>query len=57
MDFSKKEEDELLNGTEYEGQDLKFNRASRGADEDQDLTESEYLVKTLQEVKIIRNFT
>ena len=57
MEFNAQEEYALLNpgktgnqGTGYDGQDLKFKRASRGTDEDQDLTESEYLVKTMQEV-------
>ena len=50
MEFSEREENELLGEKGYGGQDLKFNRANRGTDDDQNLTESEYLVKTMQEV-------
>ena len=37
----------------YQGQDLVYKTTNRrgGDDEDQDLTESEYLVKTMQEVR------
>ena len=52
MDYTAQEEDNLLNGNGYDGSDLHFNRASRGNDDDQDLTESQYLVKSIQEVHI-----
>ena len=53
MDFDLAEENALLEDPNkgYGGQELKFKRSSRGNDEDQDLTESEYLVKSLQEVQ------
>ena len=54
MDFSKKEEDDLLYDGEnpkYQGEALNFRNANRAGDEDeQDLTESEILVKSMQEV-------
>ena len=56
--YSKKEEDELLYGTDnqkYQGEALNFKNANRFGDEDeQDLTESEILVKSMQEV--LENF-
>ena len=55
--ISKMEENDLLYPDEkqgYRGQELNFKRANRvGDEENQDLTESEILVKTMQEVRFL----
>ena len=59
---TERNENELLYGNEmgqtgYQGQDLSFKRANINGDDDNiDLTESEILVKTMQEVFIFYLF-